>query len=122
MLVDQMSSRDINGASSRLKRLGIDEKSINMSSLPVLGQIESGKGLEALGNQYLKRSDLSKEERRGLIDALKAQTRRSSKTRSQRSPRSTAVPPPRGARSATTSPNSTTPSRTTRNAPCQPST
>ncbi|EGJ4781430.1 transglycosylase SLT domain-containing protein [Escherichia coli] len=71
MLVDQMSSRDINGASSRLKRLGIDEKSINMSSLPVLGQIESGKGLEALGNQYLKRSDLSKEERRGLIDALK---------------------------------------------------
>ncbi|ECG9805673.1 lytic transglycosylase domain-containing protein [Salmonella enterica] len=71
MLVDQMSSRDINGASSRLKRLGIDEKSINMSSLPVLGQIESGKGLEALGNQYLKRNDLSKEERQGLIDALK---------------------------------------------------
>lgn len=71
MALDNMSSRDMNGVSNRLSRLNINQNSVNATSYATLGQIQSGKGLESMGNEYLKRGGLSAGERQTLTDALK---------------------------------------------------
>lgn len=71
LAIDQMSSADMSGVSSRLSRLKINPDSVNATSYAALGQIQSGKGLEAMGNEYLKRGGLDAGERQRLTDALK---------------------------------------------------
>jgi hypothetical protein len=53
-----MSSADMSGVSDRLRRLKINPDSVNATSYAALGQIQSGKGLEVMGNEYLKRGAL----------------------------------------------------------------
>lgn len=69
--IDQMSTGSIRGVSARMSRLGLDVNSINPGSYAAIGQVESGKGLEAMGNQYLQRGGLDAGERQRLTDALK---------------------------------------------------
>lgn len=71
LAIDQMSSADMSGVSDRLRRLKIDPNSVNATSYAALGQIQSGKGLELMGNEYLKRGGLEAGERQRLTDALK---------------------------------------------------
>ncbi|MCS2159627.1 lytic transglycosylase [Scandinavium sp. H11S7] len=71
MALDNMSSADMSGVSNRLSRLKLDPASVNATSYATLGQIQSGRGLESLGNEYLKRGGLSAAERQTLTDALK---------------------------------------------------
>lgn len=71
LAIDQMSSADMSGVSSRLSRLKINPDGVNATSYAALGQIQSGKGLEAMGNEYLKRGGLDAGERQRLTDALK---------------------------------------------------
>ncbi|HIB8910516.1 lytic transglycosylase [Citrobacter freundii] len=71
LAIDQMSSADMSGVSGRLSRLKINPDSVNATSYAALGQIQSGKGLEAMGNEYLKREGLDAGERQRLTDALK---------------------------------------------------
>lgn len=71
LAIDQMSSADMSGVSSRLSRLKINPNSVNATSYAALGQIQSGKGLESMGNEYLKRGGLDAGERQRLTDALK---------------------------------------------------
>lgn len=71
LALDQMSSADMSGVSDRLSRLKLDPSSVNATSYAALGQIQSGKGLEAMGNEYLKRGGLDAGERQRLTDALK---------------------------------------------------
>ncbi|SAF03013.1 Uncharacterised protein [Enterobacter cloacae] len=71
LAIDQMSSADMSGVSNRLSRLKINPNSVNATSYAALGQIQSGKGLEAMGNEYLKRGGLDAGERQRLTDALK---------------------------------------------------
>lgn len=70
LAIDQMSSADMSGVSDRLRRLKINPDSVNATSYAALGQIQSGKGLEAMGNEYLKRGGLDAGERQRLTDAL----------------------------------------------------
>lgn len=70
LAIDQMSSADMSGVSSRLSRLKINPDGVNATSYAALGQIQSGKGLEAMGNEYLKRGGLDAGERQRLTDAL----------------------------------------------------
>ncbi|HAW7297149.1 TPA: lytic transglycosylase [Escherichia coli] len=70
LALDQMSSADMSGVSDRLSRLKLDPSSVNATSYAALGQIQSGKGLEAMGNEYLKRGGLDAGERQRLTDAL----------------------------------------------------
>lgn len=72
LAIDQMSSADMSGVSSRLSRLKINPDGVNATSYAALGQIQSGKGLEAMGNEYLKRGGLDAGERQRLTDALKS--------------------------------------------------
>nr|WP_249424353.1 hypothetical protein [Citrobacter freundii] len=72
LAIDQMSSADMSGVSSRLSRLKINPDGVNATSYAALGQIQSGKGLEAMGNEYLKREGLDAGERQRLTDALKS--------------------------------------------------
>ncbi|WP_414454459.1 lytic transglycosylase [Enterobacter roggenkampii] len=71
LALDQMSSADMSGVSNRLSRLKLDPSSVNATSYAALGQIQSGKGLEVMGNEYLKRGGLDAGERQRLTDALK---------------------------------------------------
>lgn len=71
LALDQMSSADMSGVSNRLSRLKLDPNSVNATSYAALGQIQSGKGLEVMGNEYLKRGGLDAGERQRLTDALK---------------------------------------------------
>ena len=71
LAIDQMSSADMSGVSDRLRRLKINPDSVNATSYAALGQIQSGKGLEVMGNEYLKRGALDAGERQRLTDALK---------------------------------------------------
>lgn len=71
LAIDQMSSADMSGVSDRLRRLKINPDSVNATSYAALGQIQSGKGLEVMGNEYLKRGSLDAGERQRLTDALK---------------------------------------------------
>ncbi|EBN9872434.1 lytic transglycosylase [Salmonella enterica] len=71
LAIDQMSSADMSGVSDRLRRLKINPDSVNATSYAALGQIQSGKGLEVMGNEYLKRGGLDAGERQRLTDALK---------------------------------------------------
>lgn len=71
LALDQMSSADMSGVSDRLSRLKLDPSSVNATSYAALGQIQSGKGLEIMGNEYLKRGSLDAGERQRLTDALK---------------------------------------------------
>ncbi|HBW0305920.1 TPA: lytic transglycosylase [Klebsiella pneumoniae] len=71
LAIDQMSSADMSGVSSRLSRLKINPDGVNATSYAALGQIQSGKGLEVMGNEYLKRGGLDAGERQRLTDALK---------------------------------------------------
>ena len=71
LALDQMSSADMSGVSDRLSRLKLDPSSVNATSYAALGQIQSGKGLEAMGNQYLQRGGLDAGERQRLTDALR---------------------------------------------------
>lgn len=71
LAIDQMSSADMSGVSDRLRRLKINPDSVNATSYAALGQIQSGKGLEIMGNEYLKRGSLDAGERQRLTDALK---------------------------------------------------
>lgn len=71
LALDQMSSADMSGVSDRLSRLKLDPSSVNATSYAALGQIQSGKGLEVMGNEYLKRGSLDAGERQRLTDALK---------------------------------------------------
>lgn len=70
LAIDQMSSADMSGVSDRLRRLKINPDSVNATSYAALGQIQSGKGLEVMGNEYLKRGALDAGERQRLTDAL----------------------------------------------------
>ncbi|MGK6719294.1 lytic transglycosylase [Serratia marcescens] len=70
LAIDQMSSADMSGVSDRLRRLKINPDSVNATSYAALGQIQSGKGLEVMGNEYLKRGSLDAGERQRLTDAL----------------------------------------------------
>lgn len=72
LALDQMSSADMSGVSNRLSRLKINPDGVNATSYAALGQIQSGKGLEAMGNEYLKRGGLDAGERQRLTDALKS--------------------------------------------------
>ncbi|CAB5721622.1 Uncharacterised protein [Citrobacter werkmanii] len=60
----------MSGVSDRLRRLKINPDSVNATSYAALGQIQSGKGLEVMGNEYLKRGALDAGERQRLTDAL----------------------------------------------------
>ncbi|HBJ6122831.1 TPA: lytic transglycosylase [Salmonella enterica subsp. enterica serovar Montevideo] len=71
LAIDQMSSADMSGVSDRLRRLKINPDSVNATSYAALGQIQSGKGLEVMGNEYLKRGALDAGERQRLTDALR---------------------------------------------------
>lgn len=71
LAIDQMSSADMSGVSDRLRRLKINPDSVNATSYAALGQIQSGKGLEVMGNEYLKRGSLDAGERQRLTDALR---------------------------------------------------
>lgn len=71
LALDQMSSADMSGVSDRLRRLKINPDSVNATSYAALGQIQSGKGLEVMGNEYLKRGSLDAGERQRLTDALR---------------------------------------------------
>lgn len=71
MALDAMSGEAIQGVSSRMKRLGINPDKANPTSYAALGQIESGKGLEEMGNQYLTRGGLDEGEKTALMAALK---------------------------------------------------
>lgn len=53
MALDKMDTSTVNGAGTRMGRLGLDMAKVNATSLGTLGQIESGKGLGELANQYL---------------------------------------------------------------------
>ncbi|EHK0704744.1 lytic transglycosylase [Escherichia coli] len=70
LAIDQMSSADMSGVSDRLRRLKINPDSVNATSYAALGQIQSGKGLEVMGNEYLKRGALDAGERQRLTYAL----------------------------------------------------
>ncbi|ECL8855600.1 lytic transglycosylase [Salmonella enterica subsp. enterica] len=61
----------LNGAANLMRRNGINADKMDASTFGVMGQIASGKGLEAMGNQYLNRSGLQAGERQRLTDALK---------------------------------------------------
>lgn len=73
MALDKMDTGTVNGAGSRMSRLGLDIGKVNATSYATLGQIESGKGLGEMSQQYLRmggKNALSKEERARLTSAL----------------------------------------------------
>ncbi|EGM6703853.1 lytic transglycosylase [Salmonella enterica subsp. enterica serovar Nigeria] len=73
MALDQMDTGIVNGAGSRMSRLGLDIGKVNATSYAELGRIESGKGLGEMSQQYLRmggKNALSKEERDKLTSAL----------------------------------------------------
>ncbi|ECZ5235216.1 lytic transglycosylase [Salmonella enterica subsp. enterica serovar Enteritidis] len=72
MALDKMDSGVVNGAGSRMSRLGLDIGKVNATSYATLGQIESGKGLGELSQSYLRmggKNALSKDERNNLLAA-----------------------------------------------------
>lgn len=72
MALDKMDTGTVNGAGSRLSRLGLDLGKVNATSYGTLGQIESGKGLDTLAQSYLRmggKNALSTEERDKLLGA-----------------------------------------------------
>lgn len=72
MALDKMDTGTVNGAGSRMSRLGLDIGKVNATSYATLGQIESGQGLGELSQQYLRmggKNALSKEERAKLLGA-----------------------------------------------------
>ncbi|RWS64950.1 lytic transglycosylase, partial [Enterobacter cloacae] len=67
----KMKSAGKTGVSDRLRRLKINPDSVNATSYAALSQSQSGKGLEVMRNEYLKRGALDAGERQRLTDALK---------------------------------------------------
>ncbi|ENW4943694.1 lytic transglycosylase [Salmonella enterica] len=74
MALDRMDTGTVNGAGSRLSRLGINMGTVNEQGIATLGQIESGKGLGELSQRYLHgtgKNALSDKERETLLAAYK---------------------------------------------------
>ncbi|HGX3708893.1 TPA: lytic transglycosylase [Escherichia coli] len=72
MALDGMSTGVVNGAGSRMSRLGLDINKVNPQAISQLGDIESGKGLGEMAQGYLRgtgKNALSKEERAKLLSA-----------------------------------------------------
>ncbi|EON2339042.1 lytic transglycosylase [Escherichia coli] len=74
MALDRMDTGVVNGAGSRLSRLGLNMGTVNEQGIATLGQIESGKGLGELSRSYLRgtgKNALTDKERETLTAAYK---------------------------------------------------
>ncbi|ECN9265220.1 lytic transglycosylase domain-containing protein [Salmonella enterica subsp. enterica serovar Typhimurium] len=73
MALDQMSPQNVNGASSRLRRLGLDLSKMNAQGIGTIGKIEGGKNLKDIAAGFLRQSGpnaLSSSEKRQLAEAM----------------------------------------------------